>query len=329
MAGIKRKTVNHPQLIRISKIHKKILSHSYPNSNELAKELETSVVTISRDIEFMRDSLLAPIAYDAFERGYYYYENFDMPNYSLSDKDVEVLASAKMLLSHFKDTPLYDDAKNIIDLLSQTVIKNNEPEYIKRIAIPARPQIKYDKLIWNTLWDAIKQNKIVEFDYNGRWNTETTHRRVRPYQLLMDDGIFLFGYAEERNAERIYSITRIKNLVITDEEFELPEDYMFENRCGGGKFGAFFTDEEHEFTIEFYGDARPAIREMVLADDENFEEDDKRDATTVTFSSTQYYRIEEWLLSFGCNAKPISPDWFVEDWKWEIKEMMKQVDGEN
>lgn len=323
MAKTKRKSMNHPQLVRISKIHKKILSGTYPNTNELASELETSVITISRDIEFMRDSMMTPIAYNSSERGYYYYEKFDMPNYSLSDEDVEVIASAKILLSHFKDTPLYEDAKNIIDLLSQSVIKNHEPDYVNRIALPARPQIKYDKLIWNTIWEAIKENKIIEFDYNGRWNTETTHRRVRPYQLLMDDGIFLFGFSEERNAERLFSITRIKNLVITDTNFELPGDYAFETRCGGGKFGAFFTDEKYEFKIEFYGDARAVIREMVLADDEKLEEDDTRNTTIATFSSTQYYRIEEWLMTFGHNAKPVSPDWFVEDWKWEISEMAK------
>lgn len=327
MANTKRKAINHPQLVRISRIHKMILAGEYPNSNELAEKLETSVITISRDIEFMRDSMMAPIEYSPQERGYFYYEKFDMPNYSMSEKDVEVLASAKMLLSHFNNTPLYEKAKNIIDLLSQTVIKNHEPEYINRIALPARPQIKYDKLVWDTLWNAIKQNKIVEFDYNGRWNTETTHRRVRPYQLLLDEGIFLFGFSEERNAERMFSITRIKNLKITDTTFELPEDFMFESRCGGGKIGAFCTDENYKFEIEFYGDARPVIREIVLADDEKIEEDDKRDATIVTFSSTQYYRIEEWMLSFGRNVKPISPDWFVEDWKWEIGEMVKRMEN--
>ena len=75
MAKTKRKSMNHPQLVRISKIHKKILSGTYPNTNELASELETSVITISRDIEFMRDSMMAPIAYNSSERGYYYYEN--------------------------------------------------------------------------------------------------------------------------------------------------------------------------------------------------------------------------------------------------------------
>lgn len=317
----KRKAINHPQLIRISKIHRKILAGVYPNCNELATELETSVITISRDIEFMRDSMMAPIVYDSTKRGYYYSEKFDMPNYSMSDKDVEVLASAKRLLSHFKDTPLYDDACNIIDLLSQTVIKNNPKEYINRIALPARPQVKYDKLIWNTLWEAIKQNRIVEFDYNGRWRQETTHRRVKPYQLLMDEGIFLFGYSEERKAERLFALSRIKNLVVTKETFELPEDFMFENRCGGGKFGAFVSDTKETYKIAFYEDARPVVRDLVLSDDEKIEEDDINECSYVTFSTTQSMKVLEWVLSLGYRARPISPAKFVDSWKYEISQL--------
>lgn len=237
----------------------------------------------------------------------------------MSDKDIEILTSAKRLLSHFKDTPLYDDACNIIDLLSQTVIKNNSNDY--RIALPSRPQVRYDKLVWNTLWEAIKQNKVVEFDYNVRWRQETTQRKVKPYQLLMDDGIFLFGYSEERSAERLFALSRIKNLVITDETFELPDDFMFENRCGGGKFGAFVSDILETYKIAFYEDARPLVRELVLSDDEKIEEDDINECTYVTFSTTQSLKVLEWVLSLGYRAKPISPKSFVDSWKHEIEQL--------
>lgn len=325
MTASKRKSINHPQLIRISKIHKKIKAGTYPNTNELAKELETSVITISRDIEFMRDSMMAPIEYDAARRGYFYCEEFDMPNFSMSDKDVEILSSAKRLLSYFKETPLFDEASAIIDLLSSTVIKTHEADYINRIALPVRPQVRCDKLIWNVIWEAIKQNRILEFDYNGRWRTGTTHRRVRPYQLLMDDGIFLFGFSEERNSERLFALSRIKNLEITDDVFELPDEFMFEDRCGGGKFGAFCTNEIAKFKIEFYEDVRPLVREIVLADDQKIYEEDQRGATVVEFSSTQWNKIVEWILSYGHRARPLEPDWFVDAWKDEIKKLSKML----
>lgn len=61
------------------------------------------------------------------------------------------------------------------------------------------------------------------FDYTDRWGKQTEQRKLRPYQLVLDDGVcYLFGFDELRNAERIFSLVRMRNAVVTDEAFELP-----------------------------------------------------------------------------------------------------------
>jgi len=61
---------------------------------------------------------------------------------------------------------------------------------------------------------------IIEFDYNGRWNAETTHRRIAPYQILMDDGMcFLFGYDLNKDAERMFYLNRMKNLTVSSTQW--------------------------------------------------------------------------------------------------------------
>ena len=70
-------------------------------------------------------------------------------------------------------------------------------------------------------------------------NRETEQRRLRPYQLVLDDGVcYLFGFDELRNAERIFSLVRMRNVIVTENVFELPEDYEFERHCKDGNFGA-------------------------------------------------------------------------------------------
>ena len=155
---------------------------------------------------------------------------------------------------------------------------------------------------------ALQQNLVVTFDYNGRWNPQTTHRRVRPYQLLLDEGVcYLFGYAEERQAERLFSLNRTKNLRLTQEQFALPADYDFTSRCGGGKFGSFKSEESETYVIEFYGDARSYVKDCIWADDQQLSDDDEADTTVIRFSSTQSLKIREWVLSQGANAKPLAP----------------------
>ncbi len=121
-----------------------------------------------------------------------------MQNY-LSENDLRVLFSAKVLLSHYKNTPVY-------------------PYY-------SRPTVEttVNQDIWKAIQDALNKNHILQFDYTDRWGKQTEQRKLRPYQLVLDDGVcYLFGFDELRNAERIFSLVRMRNAVVTDEAFELP-----------------------------------------------------------------------------------------------------------
>jgi predicted DNA-binding transcriptional regulator YafY len=69
-------------------------------------------------------------------------------------------------------------------------------------------------------------------------------RRVRPYQLLFDTGVwYLYGFCEERKVIRIFSLPRMKNLILTADHFSLPEN--FDNRAyNGGSFFGIFAGQE-------------------------------------------------------------------------------------
>lgn len=74
----KGKKITHRMIERLLQIHAKIKSGCYPNSKQLAYDLETSEPTINRDIEYLRDSRGAPIEYDHVNRGYYYTEDYEL-----------------------------------------------------------------------------------------------------------------------------------------------------------------------------------------------------------------------------------------------------------
>jgi predicted DNA-binding transcriptional regulator YafY len=75
-----RKKLPKTALPRLYFIDEEISSGRYPNTAGMAKKYETSQSSISRDIDFMKNSLGAPIEYDAKNRGYYYSEKtFRLP----------------------------------------------------------------------------------------------------------------------------------------------------------------------------------------------------------------------------------------------------------
>ena len=60
-----------------------------------------------------------------------------------------------------------------------------------------------------------------------------------------------------------------------------------------------------------------------MADNQKVTDFENEEKTRIEFSSTQTLRVMEWILSQGANAVPVSPDWFVDDWKKKIDAMEK------
>ncbi len=252
MAQEKSHIVSHLMLERLLGIHKKIKSGSYPNTKQLAEEFNSGkgIATISRDIEFLRDRFGAPIEYDYEHRGYFYTSDFEMPLNAISPDAMISLFAAKIMLSHFKDSPLYSEICSALNLLANSNLEEND-ELLKRIAISPSPlPINIiEENVWKTILHSLRNNLKIEFDYIGLWNPENTHRKVHPYQLVMDNGnCFLYGFSEERNENRLFS---------------LPKDFEFEKHCGGGKFGSFSYNESEHYKIEFYENARQMLKDFV------------------------------------------------------------------
>ena len=317
------KELNRPMLERLVRIHEKIKANTYPNTTQLSKILEVGTATVSRDIEYLRDRFYAPIEYDYINKGYYYEKDFDLPLNALSENDMEALVSAKILLSRFKDTPLHEKLCSVIDFLAPNEF--GKESMINRIATPPVPKVFYDKNLWITIYNAMKTNQVIEMTYNGLYRKDVTKRRVHPYQLVMDEGqVYLLGYCELRKAERIFSLTRIKEITVTEDTFELPDNYDFSDRCEGGKFGFFFSDNKTKFKIRFFGISKEVVKERLWADDQVITEGEKY--VDLSFSSNQQLKILHWVLSLGYTVKPLEPEWFVNEWKNTIKKMAQMAD---
>ena len=67
-------------LERIYYFHSRLEDNRYPNSGDLIREFEVSAATAHRDIAYLRDRLLAPLAFSQRHNGYYYTDSgFRLP----------------------------------------------------------------------------------------------------------------------------------------------------------------------------------------------------------------------------------------------------------
>jgi predicted DNA-binding transcriptional regulator YafY len=321
---MERKTLPKTALPRIYRIDEMIASGRYPSTKDLAQAYETSMSSISRDIEFMRDSLGAPIAYDALRRGYYYTEKtFRLPGSFTTAENIQALGMAKTLLTLCRDTPIYAAARNLLESITAPLVDKQNPDlYENRIVAPPVAAAALDPAVWNVLTAGLKKNKVVAFNYRGTWDDDFKPRRVRPYQLLFDNGIWLlYGYAEERKAERLFLLSRMRNAAVTETGFSLPADYDYCSRSDGSNFGVFSGDARYSFCVEFFEPAAFWIKERTWAADQAIAE--IAGGIRISFTSAQYDKVLEWVLARGCYAMPVEPERLVADWKRHSAEMWK------
>ena len=326
------RTLNKKMLERLIIIHNAIKSGMYPNNKQLQRLYceqtgydKVGEATINRDIDVLRTYFQAPLEYDRKKNGYYYFEDWEFALNNISAQDVFYLSAAKTLLSSFQGSPLYEEISGVIDFVTDTQAAGKSA-LLKRIAIPPAPKFAVDKQVWEDIIRALRGNYIIEFDYIGRWNPDKEHRRVRPYQILLEDGVcYLYGFAEERNDTRLFVLGRMRNLKVTDSLFELPADYEMSSLSGGGRFGTFVSRDLDKYVLDFYGDARQYVKDRVWADDQVITDYNKEDRTRIRFTSTQFRPIQYWVLSQGGNAIPREPEWLVEEWQDQIKQMAENA----
>jgi len=319
-----RLSLPKPALHRIYRIDEKIASGTYPNSGDLARMCETSISTISRDIEFMRDSLLAPIEYDHFKRGYYYSQKtFRLPAGFTGAENLLALGMAKSILSLYRETPIYEASVQLLESIIAPITSDGNRDWLEnRIIVPKTASVKVQPEIWKTIVSGLKENRIITFDYFKAGDNDFQNRRIRPYQLLFDSGVwYLYGFSEERKAVRVFSLSRIKNAVLTKDGFSLPDNFDYNESAGNSYFGVFIGQEKNQFSIDFYEEVVLYTTERQWAADQKFT--NTEDGVNIKFTSTQYDKVLRWVLSYGCNAIPRKPQKLVDDWKWHVKYMKK------
>jgi predicted DNA-binding transcriptional regulator YafY len=310
-------------LPRLFFIDSQIASGAYPSTKQLAAEYECGTATICRDIEFMRDRLNAPIEYSAQHRGFYYEKKtFRLSAAFVGPDEIMALAVAKNILALCRDTPLYESIGKVLDAVTQPLAQSAPPG--DRIVAPLPASYPVSAELWNTITAGLRENRILSFEYQSVWDKPFETRVVHPYQLLFDGGVwYLYGYAEERQGRRMFSLSRIRGISLSGRRFNLPKDFDYRAKQAGSYFGVFAGEKRQHFRVKFTGDFVLWAKERKWAADQKSE--DTPDGVILDFTSTQHGKVLEWVLSKGSHAEPLAPPELVAAWRAQVAEMAANV----
>src|SRR5579875_2606367 len=190
---------------------------------------------------------------------------------------------------------------------------------------------------------AIFRNKTIVFDYYTMERDEVSSRRVDPYHLLFQGGQFyLLGYAHERQAVRVFRLSRIRGKVSyatkAEHDFHRPADFdprAYASRADwqlGEQQGVarVLVCERIAWQIErHYG----RYGEIVTGADgeEDGASSAARDGEAETVFETPYSNARSliaWVLGLGANARLLGPDELVAELQRRL-ELLEERHGDS
>ena len=131
-------------------------------------------------------------------------------------------------------------------------------------------------------------------------------------------------YAYNQNPEikevRFFNLPGIKNLELLKDTFELPQDFEYTKRAKGN-FRRYIGKETWNYKLRITSEKTlNFIKTYKWAEDQKFELQEDG-STVMSFTSNQEYPILGWTLSHGMYVQPLEPEWLVQRWKENVKQM--------
>ncbi len=174
----------------------------------------------------------------------------------------------------------------------------------------------------NLLMDAMQTNKILKINYQSFFKDNITSFYFAPYCLkLFKQRWYIVGLHKEHNEIRIYSLDRIKELVITNTIFNYPDDFAPEEyfKYSSGIF-ADHSIKMQKVSIKAYGVKRKYLQALPLHHSQ------KEIKNTDNYSIFEYkvrptYDFRQTLLSHGVEIEVVSPESF----RNEIKDIVRRM----
>lgn len=140
--------INIPSYHRIIWFHNSIVSHKYPNACKMAEQFEISLRQSQRDIEYLRDSMNAPLIYSGKERGYTYSHDYSLPSFFLTESEKNILTTMienNLRIGSFGYSEYYKQAEILSKITLNNAVKSSAHIHKKEPYI-AEVQLLSDRL---------------------------------------------------------------------------------------------------------------------------------------------------------------------------------------
>ncbi len=284
-----------------------LLQKEKVTSAELAEKFEVSRRTILRDIESINMAGIPIVSEQGQGGGISIMDGYRIDRTLLSSDDMQAILSGLQSLDSASGTNRY---RQLMEKLSadDTACVNADNHIIIDLSSWDRAAVA-DKI--DLIKKAMEQRRVISFRYfspNGEGR-----RRIEPYHLIFQwSAWYVWGYCTQRRDYRMFKLTRITDLDITDEICEnraVPEYIPDKLRHTRGKIKA---------AVKFDASVKWRLIDEFGADLLRY--DDSGDVV-MDFTWSDKHSFFNYILTFGRDAQIIAPP----EYRQEFAELVKNI----
>jgi Predicted transcriptional regulator len=198
-------------------------------AKELAEHFGVSIKTIYRDIETLSLSNIPVTSYAGISGGYGLIKDFVIDKNVLSYSEIVSAVSVLNSISGFFNDPGISIAAEKMKALINNEKKSELEKQAEEIGfdLSAWGDSEPTKVKFNLIRTAIQGHNLITFNYCTR-NGDTAERKVEPIKLFFKEAAwYMKGYCMTRADIRNFKLSRIDNLIITEEKF-IQEDCKYD-----------------------------------------------------------------------------------------------------
>ena len=261
----------------------------------LAEKFQVSRRTINRDIEDICKAGIPIVTTQGVKGGISIMEGFSLDTTVFTQQELEAIFTGLKSLDSVSYSALAEKLAEKIGGFAIRLADNiviDLSSYYKDDLAPKLERIK----------QAIRESKCITFRYC--YSKGEADKKIEPYLLVFKwSDWYVFGFCSERKDFRMYKLRRLWDLQMTDETFsarEVPEEKK--------QFGSNITDD---YMISALYD--PSVKYRLVEQYGHgcfIEREDGKLYAQWGFTSQQ--NAVEWFLSFGDEARVLSPPEMVE-----------------
>ncbi|MFZ4440245.1 MAG: helix-turn-helix transcriptional regulator [Syntrophales bacterium] len=195
-------------------------------------------------------------------------------------------------------------------------------ERVKTLLITANKFVKdykgKDELIDN-LTKAILQQKTCMAEYHSFSGDAIKKFKIDPLKFFeWNNGLYLFVRATKYDDIRVLAAERIINLTLTNDTYDYPDDFEPDSLLEGA-FGLVY-DDPLTVKIQFSAGQARYIEERCWSKDQIIKKL-KDGSIILTMTTSGWFDVRKWLLSFGADAELLEPADKREEMRKAIREL--------